>query len=173
MPNSSALKTGTQVQNLGTKRRGVDMRLRAAAASRGRGLGRTQGQTQRPKREASGSRSVVSDPVRPRGLYSPWDSPGQNTGVGSRSLPQGIFPTQGSNQVSCIAGFLAEPQGKQGAKVTCNSPRSCFLTARALSDVFIWVLYSYWMYIILILLNISLKKKQERNMKKMREISGK
>ena len=31
------------------------------------------------------------------GLYSPWDSPGQNTGVGSLSLLQGIFPTQGSN----------------------------------------------------------------------------
>ena len=27
----------------------------------------------------------------------PWDSPGQNTGVGSRSLLQGIFPTQESN----------------------------------------------------------------------------
>ena len=31
------------------------------------------------------------------GLYSPWNSPGQNTGVGSCSLLQGIFPTQGSN----------------------------------------------------------------------------
>ena len=29
---------------------------------------------------------------------SPWNSPGQNTGVGSRSLLQGIFPTQKSNQ---------------------------------------------------------------------------
>ena len=28
-------------------------------------------------------------------LYSPWNSPGQNTGVGSLSLVQGIFPTQG------------------------------------------------------------------------------
>ena len=28
---------------------------------------------------------------------SPWDSPGQNTGVGSLSLLQGIFPTQGLN----------------------------------------------------------------------------
>ena len=45
----------------------------------------------------SGSRSVVSDSLRPRGLYSPWHSPGQNTGVGSLSLLQGIFPTQGSN----------------------------------------------------------------------------
>ena len=30
-------------------------------------------------------------------LYSPWDSPGQNTGVGSLSLFQAIFPTQESN----------------------------------------------------------------------------
>ena len=45
----------------------------------------------------SESRSVVSDSLWPRGLYSPWNSPGQNTGVGSCSLLQGIFPTQGSN----------------------------------------------------------------------------
>ena len=43
------------------------------------------------------SRSVVSNSLRPRGLYSPWKSPGQNTGVGSLSLLQGIFPTQGLN----------------------------------------------------------------------------
>ena len=30
-------------------------------------------------------------------LYSPWNSPGQNTGVGSLFLLQGIFPTQGLN----------------------------------------------------------------------------
>ena len=30
-------------------------------------------------------------------MYTPWNSPGQNTGVGSLSLLQGIFPTQGSN----------------------------------------------------------------------------
>ena len=30
-------------------------------------------------------------------VYSPWTSPGYNTGVGSLSLLQGIFPTQGSN----------------------------------------------------------------------------
>ena len=29
--------------------------------------------------------------------HSPWNSPGQNTGVGSLSLLQGIFPTQGLN----------------------------------------------------------------------------
>ena len=32
-----------------------------------------------------------------RRLYSPWNSLGQNTGVGSLSLLQGIFPTQGLN----------------------------------------------------------------------------
>jgi len=31
------------------------------------------------------------------GLYSPWTSPGQNTGVGILALLQGIFPTQASN----------------------------------------------------------------------------
>ena len=45
----------------------------------------------------SKSHSVVSDSLWPHGLYSPWNSPGQNTGVGSLSLLQGIFPTQGSN----------------------------------------------------------------------------
>ena len=43
------------------------------------------------------SHSVMYDFLRPHGLYSPWNSPGQNTGVGSHSLLQGIFPTQGSN----------------------------------------------------------------------------
>ena len=71
----------------------------------------------------SESRSVMSNSLQPHGLYSqrnspdqdkvkvvqscltlcepmncsPWNSPGQNTGVGSLSLLQGIFPTQGSN----------------------------------------------------------------------------
>ena len=39
----------------------------------------------------------MSDSLRRHGLHSPWNSPGQNTGVGSLSLLQGIFPTQGSN----------------------------------------------------------------------------
>ena len=39
----------------------------------------------------------MSNSLGPHGLYSPWNSPGQNTGVSSRSLLQGIFPTQKSN----------------------------------------------------------------------------
>ena len=41
---------------------------------------------------------VVSDSFPPHGLYSPWNSLNQNTGMGSCSLLQGIFPTQGLNQ---------------------------------------------------------------------------
>ena len=40
--------------------------------------------------------SVTSNSLGPHGLYSPWNSPGQNTRVGNLSLLQGIFPTQGS-----------------------------------------------------------------------------
>ena len=46
----------------------------------------------------SESHSIVFNSLRPHGLYSPWNSPGQNTGVGSNLfLLQGIFPTQRSN----------------------------------------------------------------------------
>ena len=45
----------------------------------------------------SRSLSVVSDTLQPRRLYSPRNSPGQNPGVGSLFLLQGIFPTQGLN----------------------------------------------------------------------------
>ena len=39
----------------------------------------------------------MSDSLWTHRLYRPWISPGQNIGVGSLSLLQGIFPTQGSN----------------------------------------------------------------------------
>ena len=51
--------------------------------------------TQSPQRESEVTQSYRT--LRPHGLYSPWNSPGQNIGVSSFSLLQGIFPTQGSN----------------------------------------------------------------------------
>ena len=42
----------------------------------------------------------LPSPLKILVLYSSWNSPGQNTGVGSLSLLQEIYPTQGSN-----AGF--------------------------------------------------------------------
>ena len=43
------------------------------------------------------SLSVIPNSLWSHGPYSPWNFPGQNTGVASLSLLQGIFPTQGSN----------------------------------------------------------------------------
>ena len=48
--------------------------------------------------------SVMSDSLWPQRLYSPWDSPGQNTGVGCHALLQGIFPTQRSSPCPYVAG---------------------------------------------------------------------
>ena len=47
-----------------------------------------------PKSESC---SVLSDSLQPYRLHSPWNCPGQNTGVDSCSLLQGIFPTQELN----------------------------------------------------------------------------
>ena len=58
----------------------------------------------------SESHSVTSDSATPW-IYSPWNSPGQNTAVGSLSLFQGISTTQGSNPGLPIA-LPAVSQGK-------------------------------------------------------------
>ena len=79
----------------------------------------------------SESRSVVSNSLQPHGLYSPWDSLGQNTGVGSLSLLQGIFPTQGSNLQadSLPLSHLGSPtyviKFKVKVKVTQSCPTLC------------------------------------------------
>jgi len=65
------------------------------------------------KLDKSESHSVVSYFLQPHGLYSPWNSPSQNTAVGSLFLLQGIFPTQESNSglLHCRQ-ILYEPPGK-------------------------------------------------------------
>ena len=50
-----------------------------------------------PKRVHESESEACSDSLWPHELYSPWNFPGQNTGVGSHSLLQRIFPIQGSN----------------------------------------------------------------------------
>jgi len=49
---------------------------------------------------------------------SPWNSPGQNTGVGSSSLLQGIFPTQGSNPGLPHLGQILYQLSHQGSPLT-------------------------------------------------------
>ena len=63
----------------------------------------------------SESHSVTSSSLQPHRLYIPWNSPGQNAGVGSLSLLQGIFPTQGLNPglpTLWADSLPTEPQGK-------------------------------------------------------------
>ena len=67
------------------------------------------------------SRKVVSDSSSPPGSSVCGDSPGNNTGVGRHALLQGIFPNQGYNLVSCIAGrfFTSQPPGKAPQNMEC------------------------------------------------------
>ena len=75
------------------------------------------------------SPSVVSGSLRPLGLQPtrrlcPWDSLGRNTGVGSHSLLQGIFPTQGSNSglLHCRRFFAA--WDTRGAPQVMEAPQN-------------------------------------------------
>ena len=71
----------------------------------------------------SESRSVVSNSLQPHGLCSPGNSPGQNTGVGSLSLIQGIFPTQGSNSgLQCCRWILYQLSHKGSPCIGRQSP---------------------------------------------------
>ena len=80
----------------------------------------------------SESHSVVSDSFRPHGLYSPWNSLGQNTGVDSLSLLQGIFPTQGLKPglLHCrqILYQLSHKGSPQKQKAISNWPFIMFLS---------------------------------------------
>ena len=64
----------------------------------------------KPKSE---SHSVMSDSLWPHGLYKPWNSPGQNTGVGSLSLSPadhldpGIEPGSPALQVDSLPTELS------------------------------------------------------------------
>ena len=65
----------------------------------------------------------MSGSLRPHGLYSPWNSPGQNTGVGSLSLLQGIFQTQGLNPGLLHCRWILYQQSHKGSpsrKITGN-----------------------------------------------------
>ena len=76
--------------------------------------------------------SVVSDSLRPHGLYSLWNSPGQNTGVGSLSLLQGIFPTQGSNPGLLHRRWILYQLSHQGCWTVLYP--SLFLSSREISN---------------------------------------
>ena len=61
--------------------------------------------------------------LRPHGLYSPWNSPGQNTRVGSLSLLQGISPTQGANPGLPYCGRILYQLSHQGSPFSPEKAR--------------------------------------------------
>ena len=63
----------------------------------------------------SESCSVMSDSLWPHEGYSPCNSPGKNTGVGSYSFLQGILPTQGSNPGLLHCGWILCQLSHQGS----------------------------------------------------------
>ena len=80
-------------------------------------------------------------------MSRPWNSPGQNTGVGSLSLLQGIFPTQGSNPglLHCRWFLTSESQGKPQNTGVGSLPllQQIFLTQELKQDLLPcrWILY--------------------------------
>ena len=81
--------------------------------------------------------SILCDPIDY--IYSPWNSPGQKTIVGSLSLLQGIFPTQGSNpgllhcrQILYQLSHKGHPHSQEMS--------SFFSDTKALKEIFYYVL---------------------------------
>ena len=56
------------------------------------------------KERSRESHLVVSESLRSHELYSPWNSPGQNTGVVASLFSWGSSQPRDQTQVSCIAG---------------------------------------------------------------------
>ena len=75
---------------------------------------------------------VVSDFLRSHELYIPWNSLGQNAGVGSLSLLQGIFSTQGSNPCLLYCSWILYQLSHKG------SPRILEGVAYPFSSVSSW-----------------------------------
>ena len=62
----------------------------------------------------------MSDSLQPHGPYGPWNSPGQNTGVGSHSLLQVIFLTLGLNLGLLYGRQILYHLSHQGSSVSPN-----------------------------------------------------
>ena len=73
----------------------------------------------RSESESEGG-SIVTDSVQHHRLHSPWNSPGQNTGLGRLSLLQKIFPPGDQTKVSNIAGRFFTSWGTREAHMLFN-----------------------------------------------------
>ena len=91
----------------------------------------------------------MSNSLRLHGLYSPWNSPGQNTGVGSLSLLQGNPPNPGIEPRSPTLqadSLPAKPPGKPKSTGvgSLSHLRWIFPTQKSNRDLLHcrWILYS-------------------------------
>ena len=123
----------------------------------------------------SESCSVMSDSLRTHSLYSPWNSPVQNTGLGSLSFLQGIFPTQGSNpglphcrwilyQLSHkgsprIPELVAYPFSSRSSQPRNRSGVSCiagrFFTNWAIGDPLSYQAFSFYKNVLIFILSLT------------------
>ena len=92
----------------------------------------------------------MSDSLWPHGPYSPWNSPDQNTGVGSLSLLQGVFPIQELNwgllhcrQIIYQLSYQGSPQFSQPITPKKLAEKSIqYLLLLSLSHI--WLLVTPW-----------------------------
>ena len=95
----------------------------------------------------SESHSVVSNSLLPHQLYSPWNSAGHSIGLGSLSLLQEVFLTQGLNPGLLHCRQILNQLNRKGSPILClHSKLSVFF-----SQIYIWYLQimfkNIWVYI--------------------------
>ena len=84
----------------------------------------------------------MSDSLQPHGLYGPWNSPGQNTGVGKLFLSPGDLPNPGikSGSPALQADSLpSEPPGKPRFALPAPTPGLDLLVAFDFLETFLVV----------------------------------
>ena len=106
----------------------------------------------------SESQLVMSDSLRPHGLYSPWNSPGQNTRVGSLSLLQRIFLTQESNQDLLRGRQILYQLSYQGSLVRLYSISLSILFNPRRPSLFVFLKPPFMHTLFSLVLNITTEK---------------
>ena len=86
----------------------------------------------------------MSDTLWPHGLYSSWNSPGQNTGVGSLSLLQGISPTQGLNPDLPHCRWILYQLSHQGSPGTLQWVAYPFFSGSSDQELYWGLLHCWW-----------------------------
>ena len=102
--------------------------------------------------------------LRSHWLYSPWNYPGQNTGVDSHSLLQGTFPTQGSKPGLLHCRRILYHLSRQGSSsymylliYALRVPRWDHIS-RAMKSFFYFYFFNFYFYFILLYNTVLVEK---------------